>query len=271
MWINRATSVPEWHFDSLTDMRAFITPVGEKVWSIYAGHWSTASSVNDALRQALSSSKYSTRIEALTGRMVGLVSASIRDVEYGLDVTGLDFDMGLLMSGAPECWITRQPSREPKIVRMLLHMNSSSMVSTQSIEARGVAIAALVRILELSGVATEITIYGESDKRDPVTYDGGMRYFLRLKDSGEYFDLEKFSWAICSPAMSRCLGFGVVFENVKKNHSIGWTAERYNATGYDIHFDRMFGPDPEFASEGSTREWIVKKCREFGVDIRDEA
>jgi len=263
-------------FDSLYDMyqfggQAFGRRVCEGNWETqnryernWAGRYPTLAAVYAA---CLKDSEYSARINAIASKLVGQITASVHEQELSMDVTGLGFDMGLVMQGVPECWITQAPSKEPKVVRIGVNTSCSAGIDHKIIINRGIGITALIQVLEASGIGTEVTLCGEG----LVAYKYGVHTFTMLKPQGEYFDLEKFAFAICDPSYPRMMEFAVEWQaSGIDSYSIAWPSPKVDEIGpakYDLYLKSMFLYDADFASEESTKAWVVNKAKEFGVEI----
>lgn len=252
-------------FDSLTDMHASIGEHGRRMAEQeYRYGWSgSAKTIPEACRQSLSSNRYAEQINAVSGRLVSMVQASLHDTEHSLDVTGLGYDIGLLMSGVPECWITETPAKEPRVVRVLVNNGASSAIGESELILRGVAIAAMVQILELSGISTEVTIAS----RIPTSDKKIVEQYTLLKQQGEYFDLERFAWSICDPAYFRMLHFAVIWEMSGSHSGYLPAPQEVASESYDMYFKKSHSWDSDFRNEETIRQWVIAKCREFGVEI----
>jgi hypothetical protein len=232
----------------------------------WVGGWNNNREVYEA---SLSSNKYAERINKVVSQLVGMVQASMFDTQLGMDVTGLGYDVGLALSGVPECWLTVQPSNEPRVVKILINIMVSAMVKPEQVMARGIGVCALVKCLEMSGVSTEIWVCaGNCPDVRPKT-PKGLQCFVKLKSTSDYFDLEKFSFAICDVGFCRKLMFSWQFQRsgaMGNSNLLGWN-EDFSEETKDIFLERMYGKDPQFENIETTKAWVIEKCREFGVEI----
>jgi hypothetical protein len=223
----------------------------------------------DAYKDASSSNKFRERIEKLSFKLVNMIQASAPDIQPSFDVTGLGFDVGLALAGVPECWVTMQQSKDPKVVRILYNASVSAGISTEQIIKKGVAVCALIQCLEMANISTEVVLCFDSRPHSAKVAKEGVRCFVTYKQAGEYFDLEKFAWGVCSPAFFRVLGFNWIYTRTLCNRDDGlpWPNPRIDGKEWDIYFGHMYLYDSEFQSEESTIQWVVAKCMEYGVEI----
>lgn len=249
------------HFDSITEWVEHI--------KIEIGH-SWKYSTREAYEASLHSSIYSERIRKVASLLAGQIQMSMPDMQPNLDVTGLGFDVGLALSGVPECWVTIQPSKDPKVVKILYDFGLSAGTSEERMIQRGIAVCALITCLETAGISTEITLVGTRtdvySHHNNYSYDGHykIRFYIMFKKAGDYFDLDKFAWAMCDAKMYRALGCNWI-ETKTDCRTYAWLP--VPEEGYDMFFKMIHLQDTDFSSPESTKEWVIGKCREFGVEI----
>jgi hypothetical protein len=105
---------------------------------------------------------------ALTGWQVGTddIVSQVTDIKhaemdmlkgYAMDVEGQFFDIGMVISGEPECWF--KPAKKPvkKVVSICVNIAGSGGVDASSLARRGAAILALVDRLQELNYIVELT------------------------------------------------------------------------------------------------------------------
>ena len=79
---------------------------------------------------------------------------------YYWDTTGLQFDVGQVLSGEPECWLEQQMRPAKKAVSICVNIVASAMIDGAKLARRGAAIIALVDTLQDAGYIVELTALG---------------------------------------------------------------------------------------------------------------
>lgn len=116
------------------------------------------------------------------------------------DYAGDTVDVGLFMSGEPECMMSLRRKGKP-IVNILVNISASSFVTRQTLEARGKAILEICSGLEANGYGVDITVIVRSG------YSSQFSWAVKVKDSKEYFDLHSLAFWLVSPSVLRKLFF----------------------------------------------------------------
>jgi len=76
---------------------------------------------------------------------------------YRFDVTGQFFDVGLVVSGEPECWLQEEAQPIRKTVSICINLSASEAISADSLSIRGAAVLALADSLQQIGWIVELT------------------------------------------------------------------------------------------------------------------
>lgn len=126
------------------------------------------------------------------------------------DVVGSTVDVGLYLSGDPECMIDMvlTPTvKQGRVITLCASISRSAHVDVGEIVARGRVVVALAIALSQLGYALEIwadmtTSTGPDDK-----YVTQQRYLLQA--AGEALDVERVMFGLAHPAMSRVVGFAI--------------------------------------------------------------
>lgn len=152
----------------------------------------------------------------LATRLAGSTSARVTTHELVYDTCGASFDMGSYLSGEPECWLRFEPQESKRSVRIVCNIGASAGVSTEVMERRGVAMAALAIALQGAGHPVTIdvmcSIHEGSAGRQGAAEALGT-HVVRVLDAsaGSIVDIDRVVYATAHPTMLRRLMFGAVF------------------------------------------------------------
>lgn len=183
------------------------------------------------------------------------------------DVYGLTFDVGLVVSGEPECWFRQEPEEVEKPVRkvrIILNNCASAGVSKEVIEARGIAAFSLALILDRLGVYTELwVVYGGSS--------GNTQYefHVLLKRYADHPDYRIASYAISDVSAFRRLGFAAFHHYVSTSQVYPAPVKpEVDLEGVTtVYLDRMYLGETQWQDKASVLEWTLKQMSTFGVEI----
>ena len=141
--------------------------------------------------------KKSARIEEVLG-------ASVMRDSYTPAVTGQFFDIGLVLSGEPECWLeTAQEDTGSKVVTVSINACISGSVNRQTMIDRGAAVCALVKLLETQGKSCRV-VYGMGFNTNYDQKGDTVRIEVTLKREGDPLDLDTLAfWLVCPDAFRR--------------------------------------------------------------------
>lgn len=160
------------------------------------------------------------QVDKLFGELESSISLTL-DEQFGIrfDYSGDSVDMGRYMSGDPECmmdYVTEPQARMGRVIKVMVNVANSAMISTEQIISRGVVIVALLDVLKKLGLGVELwTEMAISDKG----VDNGNRFsqLVKIHDSADMLDVDSTMFAIAHPSMLRRIGFGSVEQGVRKD------------------------------------------------------
>jgi hypothetical protein len=162
------------------------------------------------------------------------------------DYSGDSVDMGRYVSGDPECmmdYVTEPQARMGRVVRVLVAGIASAYVTPEQIQARGVAVCALIDVLHKLGVGIEL--WTEQCYARPKNNKDKYSMLVKLHDSQDMMDIDDIMFAIAHPSMLRRIGFGGV-------EQMQWANEYINS-GYgsvsDMVCADMLGGDCDVVVE----------------------
>lgn len=186
------------------------------------------------------------------------------------DVAGADVNMGLFMSGEPECMMQFVPEPEARmgrVVRVLVNGVVSGGTPKERIVKRGVAVLALVNTLHLMGVGIELWFESAIEGTDKKTYST----VCKLHDSSQPLDIDNVMFALAHPSMLRRLVFSVQEQSKYKRQQRATEGQGYGyctnlALGkvmdFDVTVERLQYSDPVVENP---LEWIVGKVTGLGL------
>ena len=211
------------------------------------------------------------RIEA---RLLGEIP--IPEVQY--DVTGDCLDIGRLVNGEPENFMTlvdsglRRESWCPRILKITINVSVSSYVEAETIFIRGAALLAVVDVLERHGIRCEIDIVNGVNE-NAFTY-------IRAKDAQDTLELDKLAFLFCHPSTLRRLiwsireGFGTRERAANGITNDGYgspceipAAERGEGTIYLGAINSRTRTDWSGWSEETALLWAENALREQGIAV----
>lgn len=203
------------------------------------------------------------KASALRASIAGAVNDLIaaRTTAYSYDVSGQWVDVGLHLSGEPECFGIEDSGEGPRpVVKLLFNAAASGSVDAGSLIARGVAAVAAIDILESTGRRVEVwLVKGGQRKRGVGTH--AIRVLLKKAD--QPVDVDRIAFALACPACLRRLLFSV-------QHNAGFAAVRtlphaVPTDGESIlvpHLRREAG-----ISRADLLAQVAEICRQAGVEI----
>jgi hypothetical protein len=122
------------------------------------------------------------------------------------DYAGDNVDVGLYLSGEPECMMSLRKRGKP-IINILINISASCFVEGDVIRKRGKAILEIMSGLEIAGYGVEITVTKRVTGYDNKHVLRGYRCDIKVKDSKEYFNIEKLAYWLISNSVLRRLMF----------------------------------------------------------------
>lgn len=160
---------------------------------------------------------------------------------YNPAVTGQFFDIGLVCSGEPECWLqpTEEESAGSKVVRISMNTFVSGGVDKETIRKRGALVCAAVQALQMAGKSVEV-IYGGRCTRGSGAF---FECTAVLKAATAPLDIDSIAFWLCNPDSLRRVMFRLME-----------LAPRRCAQAIGAYKDGPYGtPDNEWAPEADIR------------------
>jgi hypothetical protein len=183
-------------------------------------------------------------VKPFADKLVGKLASKIQRETYTPAVTGQFFDIGLVMSGEPECWLETVETEQEggagnKVVTISFAISASAEMSKTALEERGASILALVQLLEMAGRSVRlVAILGSR-------YNGGsgaVDSTLVLKEASAPMNEDQLAFWLVSPDALRRLAFAVR-ELVSKGsiirHGMGAQESSQHLAEADIKVHRL--------------------------------
>lgn len=208
-------------------------------------------------------------VNAKTSRLEQEVGGSVLREAFNPAITGLFFDVGLVMTGEPECWLeTNQEDTGNRVVTLAINCSVSASISSKTIIERGAALCALIKLLETNGKSVRVVLgmgvnIGFSN---PKTTDK-IQTEIVLKQEGQPFDLDSMAfWLVCPDAFRRLL-FRFLeehpqFHRIRGNY--GFPDTSYTPEG-QIKMPAILSG--ETWTHEQTKAWLLKILAEQGVAL----
>jgi hypothetical protein len=137
------------------------------------------------------------------------LSRTVTALEPSWDVTGSEVDVGVYLSGVPECMVDAVPrttSVRGRVVTFLVPATYASRTPHDYITNRGLALAALCSAIIEAGHSVEIW----SGYAAGLPGTGRFSAVARVIAAGEPLDIGRLCFATAHPAMLRRLWFSVL-------------------------------------------------------------
>lgn len=203
------------------------------------------------------------------------IAAKLKDLRHRVEeepagyfnaVVGQFFDIGLVLSGEPECWFEQAFEEKRKVVKVAVQTLASCAIPADLIKNRGAAVVALVEKLQAEGfiVELEVIIYAGSSDR----YSLGNCPFITVKlNLGcSPIDIDTAAFCLAHPAFTRRLGFAI-FEAVIKGDCGTYGSGRAGVSDYkddtaDVLLGRFINISYPEISQFTTLEGSARWVRE---------
>lgn len=219
-------------------------------------------------------------IEKWRDLVVKDISSQLPKPKYMFDTHGSMWDIGRVIEGDPECWLTDVPSDElerdnghSNILRFVINTASNSDVHSDFHTRRCGAVLALAQLLEMSGFFIQFEI------TTAIGLGGNKKLEFRTitKRPGEVFNMAALSyWA--SRDMERRIDFAIcetMQECVRASTwgsglEINYGSAIFTHDAGDICFDRGSSADVSWYSESSARKYIVTQLNNQGIFLDED-
>ncbi len=231
----------------------------------YDGSWALGADWSECV--ALASNGWpqaSQQVAEISQDIITRSEASLTHPEIFMDVTGSDFDIATMLSGAPEYWNRLEHTAEQKVIKLVFNACTSGGVRADIMKTKGAVVAALVQSLELCEVRVQVVLAFNSDNH-LVT--------VNLKDASQPLDIDRLTFALAHPAAFRRLGFAVLETNYdfmsKHDSSYGRVMEVPDDLQGDIYIAGSHLYDPSYADPAVASAWVVEQLRGQGITISE--
>lgn len=194
------------------------------------------------------------------------------------DIFGQEVDMGMFISGEPECALLFIEEEAParKNINIGINCTAAYHISTEEFFRRGAATMVLLDYLEDHGYSCGITL---QEYVVPSGYGSSGGHYLvevNIKNPGEPLDLDKVTFMACNADVLRRLMFSLEeTENMNLRRYFGFGQDVGGGYGCVTRVPEKFQHEiqvPELGSKewrdfGSAENWIVEQLKEQGVEV----
>lgn len=209
-----------------------------------------------------------------------LAAPALRAVTLGMrtrgepeaNVTGASLDVGALLSGVPECWVTRRRRKVAPVVTLDINLSTSGGIPAEVLVRRGAGVVALVQALQGSGYTVRVhAVSGGTFSTPKGTVESWTRVRL-TDDGGGPLDMDRLSFALVHPAATRTLVYcaegaaaGVAPSDLKSIRCIGWPEGGRDAAPpaewkSDLYLPGIYLTEADWSSPASVEAWVAKTC-----------
>lgn len=220
--------------------------------------------------------------ERIAEPIVEKLTSRIQRAEYYNDVTGDSIDVARFISGYPDCMqavrYTTVEGSGNKIIHIVYNSAASGGISADSLFNRGVAVVALIHLLELAGYRCQVDIVISVGERGDQSWNSLI--FVPIKSADDTVSLPFLMYALAHPAAFRRLWFSIAEQfprQVRNGISIpgtyGYPMDVPADMRGDIYLDSALagGKYPcEWSDANSVFEWLMSQLREFNVQLKGE-
>jgi len=207
-------------------------------------------------------------VNAKSARLEAILGSSVMRESYSPATTGQFFDVGLVMSGEPECWLeTTQEETGSKVVTIGINACISGAVNKRTIIERGAATCALVKLLETQGKSVRV-VYGVGLNVKSDMSGDKLQLEIVLKREGDPLDLDTLAfWLVCPDAFRRlCFRFiesqGPIWSQV--GSSYGFPDKAWNPEA-DVKIPAIYSSSDW--TEERTQGWIKSILKAQGIAL----
>jgi hypothetical protein len=127
-------------------------------------------------------------------------AATFQVIEY--DMIGAAYDAGAVALGIPEAWGVMAPQVSKRAVHLVLNVSVSGGVPASSIQARGLAVTALVLALQARGYPVTVDVVQPRIRRD---IDDNITVRLIDASTGSQLDVDRLTYGLAHSTLFRCL------------------------------------------------------------------
>jgi len=200
------------------------------------------------------------------------ISDRIIDPQPVYDVCGAVPDVAAFLGGEPECMLRVEDEERVgthgNVLEIVINIGALSDVEAEEINFRGAGIASIIDVLEQLGYYCNVTLVSRA-----TDYGGkcGIRYDIYLKGSSEPFDVDKFAFAVISPAMLRRVIFSLrECENEEVRGEVGIKECGGYGRSSEVSVEEgvlYFPLTYDLNSNEQVFDFVVKTLTDIGIEI----
>ena len=206
------------------------------------------------------------QVKEMAGNFENICFQELTKSGYKDDVAGDFYEVGRVVSGDPECAITKaRVKREMPAIKITITGGARGEIDAKTYFRRGAAIVALIDVLEASGIRC-LVVLGYQNTPHANKKEFINKCSIVLKEHEDALDVDRISFAISHPASLRQVNFAVreglpadwVNKFGFKNHD-GWgVTHTFEDKDADILMPKMF-----FDNDQEAVDWVKKQAEKF--------
>lgn len=165
--------------------------------------WSGVESFQDSVE--LAANGWESGTSAILG-MVKQIEArdDVAQHGYDWDVTGDFFDVGEVIQGTPECWLTPAFEPVPRVISICVNITHSDSVTSDQIKNRGAALLALIdRIQDTQGIIVDLILHSSFGCANIAGMVGYGTINMMFPVGTSPLPMQEVSFMLAHPAMFR--------------------------------------------------------------------
>jgi hypothetical protein len=191
--------------------------------------------------------------------------ARVHHPEYA--ITGGTPDVGVFLSNDPECFLKKEAEAKEgvgKLVRINVNVCCSAVFSPTDMMRRGIAVMALVDLIERTGRSAEIVATSSQQHMDQI-----LEFEVPLKNFGAQLEMDRIAFALGHPAFFRrilfsCMTIAGVGDDDASGY--GWPIDSLIPERGDYYFPAMDARQCPTGDE-ELAAWIIQMLADQGVEI----
>lgn len=206
------------------------------------------------------------RIKQLSDTLSANLSNLQEQEHYTYDVTGQSLDIGMYLSGEPECWQSAQPvlveGLNSRILTVVIDMGAYWDITAEQLERKGAMACSLVQLLEAQGYRVTLKSVKASE---PMHGGDTLGVIVTVKQADNILDLDRVAFAIAHPAMNRRLLWAHV-EEWRNTHIDTRSLLMPEELQGDIYIPWTQGL---FDNDKDAEQWIAEQVKQLTEEDSD--
>lgn len=248
----------------------------------YNAAWSGTDTFPEAVTEARKGyPAVSEKINKLSASMFEKLSKYCMKPDPAYVTEGSILDVGRWVSGEPEHWLIMDEAESlisgKRVARITYNIAASAAVERKVLEAKGAAIVTLVKLLDYSGIRTELELVMRTTGGYGETSQHGT-YAIAVKTASQDLDLDLVSFAIGHVASFRRLGFSVMETfppDIRANvgipggYGVPTDLEASEYSSSDLYIPKAHVYETQWSTPEAAEAWILESLVKCGATLKE--